>query len=88
MQGRKYHSCELGCKETEERNRNSNKLMGKKTFYLKTVQKQVLEITTRSPVADLTAVVAWDSLCFGRFMACHLSSRQLQILERGGLQLK
>ncbi|GFW09777.1 hypothetical protein TNCV_868391 [Trichonephila clavipes] len=53
----KCRSYELWCKEAEEKNRNSNTLMGQKTNNLHIVLQQVAEITTRSSLADQTAVL-------------------------------
>ncbi|GFY15124.1 hypothetical protein TNCV_1569391 [Trichonephila clavipes] len=57
MQGRKYLSCELCCKEAEKKNRDSNILMRQKTFYRTVVPQHVLKITTRSRLVGLTAVL-------------------------------
>ncbi|GFX97187.1 hypothetical protein TNCV_556771 [Trichonephila clavipes] len=80
-------SYEQWCKEAEKKNRNSNILIGQKTFSSKVVLQQMLEITARSRLGIPNSDAAWISLLSRRFLACHVSSRQLQILERF-LQLK
>ena len=81
MQDRKYRSCELGIKETEKNNQNSNTLMRQKIFYWKVASQMVLEITTRSHQKVLTAAAHKNSLRSVTFLAYHVSSQQLLLME-------
>ena len=53
MQGRKWHK--VRWKKAENRERNSNKLLGRKTFYWKFVPQKAFEIIVRSLQRSLTA---------------------------------
>ncbi|GFY12147.1 hypothetical protein TNCV_3097011 [Trichonephila clavipes] len=81
MQGRKCRSCERWCRENEQK-----RISRRENILLKSCTATGFEITKSSGVPDSGA--AWNFLRFGRFLACHVSSRQLQTFKRYGFQLK
>ncbi|GFY32408.1 hypothetical protein TNCV_3559161 [Trichonephila clavipes] len=82
MQSRKFHSYELWCKETEKKEQKKQHISGTENILLKSCTTKVAQNYGQKSSGFPDSDVAWNFLPSGRFLECHVTSRQLQISER------